>query len=253
MINAALLKLLDLQKIDQIIDDQRHLLESIPVEIDEKRGMIQQCLNQVEEEKKKLTNLQLKKKEKELEVQTQEEKIKKNEKELNAIKSNDAYRIMLSEIETSKKQKEQVEEEILNIMFEVDQTLKELKNFEIEAKQKQQSIESEIKGKEEEIKKATALLEEENGRRKEFVVQIPTESYERYDFIRNRKKTFAIATITGESCSGCNTILTPDTINQVIKGKELIICDSCARILYYHNDHKETPASTLPQPGETSS
>lgn len=242
MVNADLQKLLELQEIDQKIDGFHIQLENIPREIEEQKTLIQQCLSQIEEEKKKLTNFQLRKKEKEIEVQTQEEKIKKNEKELNSVKSNDAYKALLREIESAKKQKEQIEDEILNIMLETDQVSKELKNFEAESKQKQQKIESEIKEKEEEIKKISGFLEEENKKRNEFAVQIPKDSFARYDFIRNRKRTFAIASIIGENCSGCNTLLTQSTINEVRKGKELVLCDSCSRILFH--PATKNPAAT---------
>jgi uncharacterized protein len=231
MINADLQKLLDLQKIDQIIDGFHAHLEKLPQEIEEKKLLIQQANAQIEEEKKKLTNLQLRKKEKEIEVSTQEEKVKKNEKELNSVKSNEAYKGLLTEIDAAKKQKEQTEDEILTIMLELDQVNKELKGFEVDIKQKQQKIENEIKEKEEEIKKIQGLLEDESKKRNEFAVQIPKDIFTRYDFIRNRKKTFAIATIVGENCSGCHTLLTQSTINEVRKGKELVVCDSCARIL----------------------
>lgn len=244
MINADLQKLLDLQSIDQKIDGYLIQLENIPREIEEKKSLIQQTLNQIEEEKKKLIHLQLRKKEKEIEVQTQEEKIKKNEKELNSVKSNEAYKALLSEIETAKKQKEQIEDEILNIMIETDQTNKDLKNFETEMKQKQGQIESEIREKEEELKKIGGLLEEENKKRKEFSAQIPKDIFSRYDFIRNRKKTFAIALIVGENCSGCNTLLTQSTINEVRKGRELVVCDSCSRILFHPESKNSVPAAS---------
>ncbi len=53
------------------------------------------------------------KKEKEMELAAREEKIKNNNLELNSVKSNDAYKALLTEIDNAKIEKTAFEDEIL--------------------------------------------------------------------------------------------------------------------------------------------
>jgi predicted nucleic acid-binding Zn-ribbon protein len=46
-----------------------------------------------------------------------------------------------------------------------------------------------------------------------------------------RKKPVVVA-IAGNVCGGCKTALPPSVINEVMKGKELISCDTCSSILH---------------------
>ena len=98
----AIKQLIQLQELDKVIDALNRELETLPKQVEEKRSEIQRNQAAFEEEKKRLTALQVRKKDKELEVATHEQKIKKNEMELNTVKSNEAYKGLLTEIEAAK-------------------------------------------------------------------------------------------------------------------------------------------------------
>ena len=232
MINNELKQLLDLQEIDTVIDRMHQDLAQIPLQNQEKRSLMQQMQDRADQEKKSFQSLQVKKKEKELEVAAQEEKVRKNEKDLNSVKSNDAYKALLSEIETAKKAKVQVEDEILVIMEETDRVAAQLKTLEAGAKADQQKIEAEIREKEAEIGKVKAAVDAEIQKRTEFAAKVPKDLMTRYDYIRSKKKSTAIVSVVGVTCGGCNTNLTQSVINEARKCKDLVVCESCSRILY---------------------
>ena len=207
-------------------------LEKMPSRIEEKKAAIQQAKDSVEQGKKRLTAAQLGKKSKEMELSTQEDKIRKHEMELSSVKSNEAYKALLTEIEAAKNQKGQIEEDILNLMVEADDAVAAMKVEEAASKVQQQKLEGEIREIEAEIEKAKGVLEAGIKKRDAFAPQVPADVLSRYDYIRLKKKSLALAEILGETCGGCNTILTQDVLNQVKKGRDLVICESCARILY---------------------
>ncbi|OGR54948.1 MAG: hypothetical protein A3I11_08200 [Elusimicrobia bacterium RIFCSPLOWO2_02_FULL_39_32] len=231
-------KLIDLQDLDSKIDMVQDEINNIPLAIEKKRLLIEELKLNIEEEKKKLVSIQLKKKDKEIELASQEEKIKKSEKELNTIKSNDTYRIMLNEIESIKKLMSQIEDEILNLMEETDLCSKELKNQEIKSKENTQELEREILKLENDCQELNKELSLEINKKEEFSKQLSGELLSHYNYIRNKKTSKVLAAILGDACGGCNTLLTQRTMNDVLKGKDLISCDSCARILYF--PEKET-------------
>ena len=232
MMNTELKQLMELQEIDRVIDGYNAELAAFPAQVEELRARIKGLQDELEQEKKNFTGLQVKKKEKEVEVASQEQKIKKNEMDLNTVKSNEAYKGLLTEIEAAKKLKGQLEDEILNIMLENDRLSGELKGAEASAKAEQQKIEAQIKAKEDEAAQVKEKLAAEQKKRQEFAPQIKAEVLSRYEFIRGKKKDVAIVPISRDTCGGCNTILTQVLINEARKGKELTVCESCSRILY---------------------
>ncbi|OGR84306.1 MAG: hypothetical protein A2901_03085 [Elusimicrobia bacterium RIFCSPLOWO2_01_FULL_54_10] len=238
--NDELKKLLDLQGIDMGIEKLQRELDLIPVQIDAHKARIREALASCEAQKQKITQNQVERKNKELDAASQDEKIAKHEKDLNSLKSNDAYKAMLGEINLARKTKSEIEDGILVLMEEFDQATKDLKTAEAEAKGAQGAIEAEIKALDEKAVILKGELDIELKKREAFIPAVQKDLLTRYDFIRTKKKSRAIATIAGESCTGCNTNLTPSTINEVRKGRELVTCESCSRILYFPSPQTQT-------------
>lgn len=225
-------QLLKLQELDQTLDQFRLELKKIPARIAELQTQIQEIQFQFEEKKKRFIALEVERKNKEMELANQEEKIRKHETELNAVKSNEAYKALLSEIETAKKQKGLIEDEILRNFEDADQLKVELKKDEISLKEQQKKLEQEIAELKSQIQKSEKALQEELQEREKFVPSIKKELLTIYEYIREKKGGVAIVSIEGECCLGCNTHLTPSTINEVKKGKNLVRCEDCSRILF---------------------
>ena len=238
--NDDLKKLLDLQEIDLVIEKINSELGRIPVQIEERKASIRESQKTVETAKQQLTMNHLERKNRELDVAAQDGAISKHEKELNSLKSNEAYKAMLGEIEAAKTKKSETEDAILNLMEESDRLSKEIKETESRARSSEAVLLNEIKDLEEKTKIMNAELEVEVNRRNDFVPQVSPDLLRRYEYIRTRKKSRVIAAISGESCTGCNTALTPSTMNEVKKGKDLVICESCSRILYFAAPQSQT-------------
>lgn len=225
-------QLIQLQELDQTLDQLRLALKKIPLRIEEIKAQIKQIQQQFEDKKKRFLSLQVARKNKEMELASQEEKIRKHETELNAVKSNEAYKALLTEIEAAKKEMGTIEDAILHNFEEADQLNLELKKDEVSLKEEQKKLEQEISELESQIQKAEKALRDELQNRENFIHSLKKELLSVYEYIREKKGGVAIVTIEGECCSGCNTHLTPNTINEVKKGKNMVRCDDCSRILF---------------------
>ncbi len=238
--NNEIKQLIALQEFDKLLDRYQFDLDQFPQQLKQFSNQLDELKQNLEEKKKSLISHQLKKKEEEVELGTCEEKMRKGEMELNTIKSNESYKIKLKENDQYKDLKSKVEDNILILMDEIDHISKELKNSEQENKTKEALILKEKNEKEDEIKKIQALQETELKKRLEYSAGLSSDLLSSYEMIRKKRKGPVLANIIGESCGGCNTMLTPGTINEVKKGKNLILCDSCSMILYL----EEIPTST---------
>ena len=224
--------LIALQEKDNALNKLKENAASIPKKIEEITEAINKNKSEIDNLKNNTKKLLMARKEKEIELETAENEIKKHNMELNSVKSNDAYKALLSEIEKCKSAKQRLEEEILQNMEETDVESKKSKEEEISFKGQEAGIQAkaeELKKDLERIKNEIETLENE---RNVFVKDIPDSYLSKYEHIREGRQGIAIVPIDGENCGGCFITLRPQIINQVCKEQDMIFCDSCSRILY---------------------
>jgi uncharacterized protein len=221
-----------LQEKDVIIDRLKDIESSIPKQIEELNNVLELKKNTMNGTKNAINELQLKRKAKELDLETKENEIKKHSMELNSIKTNDAYKALLSEIEGCKKQKDDVESEILDIMEKMENESRKLREEEKQYKEFEAKIRTDGVKLEEDLKKAKAERERLEKERVEFAAQIHKDFLSKYEYVRESKDGIGISNIEGESCTGCHITLRPQIINDVCKEQEIVVCDTCSRILF---------------------
>ena len=95
--------LIQLQTHDTGIEQLSAQADQLALRSAEKNRSLESIKTGVKTAKDKVTTLQLKKKQLELDAENQEKLVKKHQAELNSLKSNDAYKAMMGEIENAKK------------------------------------------------------------------------------------------------------------------------------------------------------
>ena len=226
-------KLVDLQKIDAEIYNVNTGLTEKPAVIEELRKKFEVSkthLNQLEE---KFKGIQLKRKELELEMKAREDDIAKSNIQLTQLKTNKEYQIKLNEIASIKADKSIIEEKILLSYDEADAVQAEIgkEKVSVGAQEKQylarkKEIEDDIKLMEDRVK----VLESQ---RKQQLPGVDRVLLNRYEKVLAHKDGLGIAPINDNSCGGCHMELPPQTVNEIQLEEKLIICESCARILYW--------------------
>jgi predicted nucleic acid-binding Zn-ribbon protein len=205
---------------------------AIPEEIASKKASIAALRAETEEKKKTFVNLNSLKKEKEAILESKETLVAKHSSELNTIKSNDAYKAMLTEIEKAKADSSVIEDEILNLMEQIDKESENVKTYEVSLKEAEQKITAEIAALEAEGKNiqneigAIAIVRENEAKK------VDANLLGQYERIREGRNGQGMAPIDGESCGACGMMLRPQLINQTFKFTDIVSCDNCSRILY---------------------
>lgn len=220
----------------QAIDAELYKLMDVLAEIPIERARVKKELEQETERLKELDGVlkkrQLMQKEKEGVLALKEANVKKMDGQLSMVKTNKEYGALQQEMASLKADNSLLEEEILKLFDEVeacrDEVVKEqvrLKEFEKVFQAKEQEVsqkEKEYLGKVQQLKVQKA----------ESVTLLTPETKQLYNRIVEKKNGIALATVTGEVCSGCQIRLRAQTINEVMGGKGLVLCDNCSRILY---------------------
>lgn len=232
-------RLYQLQQKDVKIFELKENLKVLPETIIKKEKQITEVKANFEIKKAEYVRLNSLKKEKEALLAAKEAAILKHTSDLNTIKANDMYKNCLLEIEKSKADKSVVEDEILQLMEDIDKEVVNLKKYEEDSKAKEIELNKEIVDARNIIEKAKENIISMQQERDDFAKSIDKNILAQYERIREGRNGQGLATIEGDSCSGCNMVLRPQLIVQATKCKDLVYCDNCSRILFNKIDIQE--------------
>jgi predicted nucleic acid-binding Zn-ribbon protein len=231
--NETIAALLKLQEMDLALGDLRRAKTALGPRRDEVKEGLRRLLAAFEDGKKSLTEALSQKKSLELEAESKDQAVRKHTAELNSVKSNDAYKALLTQIEAAKQEKSSIEDRILEVMSSIEALQKESKEREKTLAADKASFESRAAAVEDDERRLEGDLAGKTAERDSFAASLPEEARRRYDTVRRGRAEFsALAEVRGMICLGCRTTLPPDVVNNVMKGKQMLLCETCSRILY---------------------
>lgn len=225
-------KLINLQKLDKEITDVSLFLENIPSKIEEINKKIETSSQIVTLAKEKMTQNQKKRRYLEAAVKDIKEQISKYNRQLNEVKTNREYSILLKEIEEAKQKDNDMEEEIISEMLSADEIEDEIKTASQKYSEAEEKFSKEKDVLQQEKKKFEAKRDKLNQKKEKLVPKIPSDQVSLYLKIYKRNSGIALSPVKEEFCSLCHLRIRPQVINE-LKGKEkIILCENCGRILY---------------------
>lgn len=225
--------LIELQEKDSGILEKRAFIDKVPMRIFEKDEPLKQATAELESIKLKNEALLKKKREKEASLNDINEKINKMKSRAADLKTNKEYQAHLKEIETFEKDISTAEENILMIMEELDNSIKQqeekAKNVAAET-EKINAFKKELDQEVEKQEKELALLKDE---REKLSAAIDPGTYKTYMTLLRAGSGVAVTQAKNEICLGCNMNIPPQLFVELKKNEEIIQCQQCRRILYY--------------------
>ena len=232
-IKEQLKKLIALQAIDAEI---YHLQQREETEIPER---LKQCDEELSEYKKqtlqmeeKLKVLQLEKKNKELDLQTKESNVKKLQLQLYQIKTNKEYTALEKEIERYKADNSLLEEAIIHLLDELDDTSEHLNQEKKKSEEGSKRIFQEKEKAKQELEEVKQRTRDLQALRKSMVPQIEAGILPRYERVLKLRHGMAVVSVRNGACQGCFLNLTPQDINLIYAAEDWVVCNQCSRILY---------------------
>jgi len=241
--------ILELQKHDSALDEMVENVNALAEKIKANNDQISSLKNRLTSAKDTLKALQAKKKAWELEASSKEELIQKHQKELNSLKSNDAYKAMLGEIDAAKGALTKFEDDILETMESIENGEKDLKEKEQTVKADEGVIKGAIQKLESEKTQIQNVEKTKREEREKFAQTVPEKVRSYYQSLREKRAGVAIVPVINNTCSGCGMNLTQNQIVDIKKAKKMVLCESCSRILYFPPPN--TPAEKNPTESKT--
>ncbi len=231
-ISDQLKALVELQKLDGEIYRLCREVEAAPTQaarLKEEHGRSAQGLQAAEA---KYKALEVKRNEMENDLGQKEQQIKKLQTQLFQLKTNKEYSAMQKEIEGLKADRSVLEEQILLVMEEVDRVKGQLSAERGELKAKEAQLAEQLQGLEGRAAGARESMERLGTERAALTPKVDPNILSQYERILERKEGQALVPVRGNACGGCNMVLPPQMLNEVLMGSRLVPCESCARILY---------------------
>ncbi len=234
--------LIELQAVDFRLIGIRERLAKFPKRLAEVEARVSAAKQQVASAKEALLTGQKERKTFEMDVEQWKERAKKYRGQSGEVKSNEAYKALLHEIQNAEEEVAKAEDRLLERMVsgeEYDRQVKaaeaSLKEIEAAANKERQAIQAEYNATQKELAAAEAV-------RAAAVAAVPEDLVDHYERIAKRHGGIALAEIRGEGCGQCGVHIRPHVIQQLQRdsNEEFFHCETCTRILYYA-DHATAP------------
>ncbi|MCX6354651.1 MAG: C4-type zinc ribbon domain-containing protein [Candidatus Aureabacteria bacterium] len=247
----------DLSRLLDVQEKERRLLvleeeqRAIPRALDAFRRRISGIENEVAAIKNSIQGLQVKRKDLDLESESKLEAVAKYQKQQFEVKTNVEYQALQKEIVNRKVENSRIEDKILEIMEQVEEKERLVKEHEDVLKGERERITVEEKKVEGEIAKLGEQIVALQVERDKLLPGISPKVLSKYQRIFKNKRDTAIVPLVDYTCGGCHMLLPPQAANNVRKLDELVICENCSRILYWADGIAKEGEAAQPVSQET--
>lgn len=201
--------------------------------LENQKIQVETAIKDIEE---KIRAVQLKRKQREMDLQSKEESVKKLQAQLYQLKTNKEYQTMRHEIDGVKADNSLLEDEILSLMDEIDRLNREFAEKKEKFSEENRRIDTEKKKVEDDIKVTDEKISGLESERKKLAAGIDKEVLSHYERILVNRAGLALVAVKNYACQGCFINLPPQVINEIRMKDKLIVCESCARILYIEDE-----------------
>jgi predicted nucleic acid-binding Zn-ribbon protein len=238
--------LIELQAVDLRLIDIRERLSRFPKRLAELEGQVNAARQQITTAKEALTSSLKDRKTFEMDVEQWKERAKKYRNQSGEVKTNEAYKALLHEIQNAENEVSKAEDRLLDRMVAGEEYERQLKAAEIAIKQveaaanvERQKIQAEYNAAQKELTAAEAV-------RAGAVAAVPEDLVDHYERIAKRHGGISLAEVRGEGCGQCGVHIRPHVIQKLQRpeNQEFFHCETCTRILYYADHSAAQPPTS---------
>lgn len=226
-------QLIILQQVDDEILILQDEIEKAPLELagleaqmgefKERRIQIDERMDLLKDQQKKLA----------VEMEEDAGKIKKSKNKLMAVGNTKEYHAMMREMDGLEKLNRMREEEQVAVQEELvrqNEATVTLNEDMGDVKEQYAALKTTL---DERLDAAHKKLDSLNRKRKKACKVVPPPILGRYEFIRERMENPVIVGVTNGVCHGCHIMIPPQDYNDLQKGKQILSCPNCQRLIHW--------------------
>jgi len=226
-----------LQQVDSDIKTEEDAIAAVPGAIAAIDARAQEMETELAKSREGLEEAQKERRKLEGELELVKARFSKYQDQLMDVKTNEAYRVMLREIDAAKAKVAAHEERILENMLQADELEAQCKGGEKEFEVTRGRLEEEKKDLERRSKEAEDRRGGLESERRQIRERIAAEALKTYDRVATMRGV-AVCGAREELCLGCRVKVRPQVFQEILHG-ELRQCDSCTRFLFVSEEPDE--------------
>ena len=226
-----------LQQVDSDIKTEEDAIAAVPGAIAAIDARAQEMEAALAKSREGLEEAQKERRKLEGELELVKGRFSKYQDQLMDVKTNEAYRVMLREIDAAKADVAAHEERILENMLQADELEAQCKGGEKEFEVTRGRLEEEKKDLERRSKEAEDRRGGLESERRQIRERVAAEALKTYDRVATMRGV-AVCGAREELCLGCRVKVRPQVFLEIVHG-ELRQCDSCTRFLFVSEEPDE--------------
>lgn len=246
--NAELERLIALQRLDSAAHDAGRRLAEGPEREKAFDARLQTARDRVATAKQLMAENQEARRAVEKEVAVHQGRLSRFREQAMAVKTNQEYHAIQKEIAYAQTEIEALEEKILERMLDADDLAAEVKRADAEIAAEQKDVDADRKTMTAEAASLKSSLERIGSERAALVVALDKQALRIFERVAERRNGVAVSEARDGICTICHVRLRPQVFNTVLKGADIVQCDSCQRILYVAPRGAAPAADVTPQP-----
>jgi len=230
-LNETLSQLMALQSLDAQIEQLAGDRDALRVDVEQQRQLVQQLAQRREEIRRTRQEEQRQADSLELKIKEREQENARLQIQLNTTKRQAEYDAIRNSLMSHRADISKWEDEELELLERVDRLRREEAELQSRAAAEQQNL----RALEEAVARQSAdydrRIDELSERRERLRESIDPKALESYERLKRSRGTTAIALVKGRVCRGCFTSVSKQIENDLLRGTEVVYCQSCGRML----------------------
>jgi predicted nucleic acid-binding Zn-ribbon protein len=231
-LKEQLLLLTELQRHDARIQELEQMVKSFPAKLEAMNADLKRVETMLERERSSLVETETWRVRQEDEMKSEETRAIQAKQRSAAVKNAKEYMANERELQNTRKQTHEREEEVLKLVGAVETAKKSIGQHEADFVALREHVAAEEKSAREKIDELQKQIAEERKGREVAAARVRPDVLKKYLTIRMRRG-LAMAPVKNGTCQGCNMNIPPQVFNQLQRGDTIELCGTCNRIIYW--------------------
>ncbi len=226
-------QLIAMQGVDDKIYEIKKELGSAPKELEDLQKKFKDVEARRLHQQDKMGHLKEQEKRLGIEIEDDSLRLKKSKSKLMSSENAKEYHAVMREmdsLERVNKDREQEKTALIEELILQKTNSEEIEKEYAEISEQLSACQAGLQGR---LDKAGADLAELMAERAKVAAEVPMPIFTRYEFIRERLEHPVIVPVVGGICSGCNISIPPQGFIELQKGKQILSCPNCQRLMYW--------------------
>ena len=224
--------LVELQDLDSEIAKNAQRKKKLSHQIQQREIKISELEKNLLSKQEELKEIKKKRRGEERRIDEVDLRLAKHEEEKYKVKSQDEFAALEKEVIHVESEKRGIEDLLLELMEKEEELIQFLPSFKVKAEAEKNELDREKKVLVSNLKELASKGEKSQKGREKLIPRLNPLLLEQYEKLCQLKDGLAVVPIEDSICQGCNVKVPPSLVGRIKRGKEIVYCENCNRILY---------------------